>query len=318
MSHGELQERYVAQARELLPAPIKRWVPEDRLQDALASSVAEALERVRDTEHAAAFRAAAPVPGTTPEDYLFRVLAIERDRSFLAGSRYRPEPPFWFVVVYARDFPIERGQTVARMSDAVRRAFAAFSPRYMCVDVAAGHREDRAVSGPSVISDSVTVAGLLSELQRLGPPPNMERVHLELAASTSFYGRYLAEYEAFQREAPHLAASVLPTPLDTLEGCLARRLLYEAYIDGEWAGVIAGREQTDDGMQGCRVVEELLSSRFRGRGFGPALQRRFIDTLPAGDREVLHGAIDPANAASLATAKRVGRIEVAHTRFVSL
>ncbi len=43
-----------------------------------------------------------------------------------------------------------------------------------------------------------------------------------------------------------------------------------------------------------------------------------MERLPSGDHEVVHGAIDPANAPSLATAKRVGRVEVMHARFVAL
>lgn len=314
----QLSDRCLAQAWHSLPPPIKRWVPEDRLRTELAGSVGEALDRVHDMETATGFRSAAPVPGTTPKDYLFKILATDHDKTFVAGLRYGPEPSFWFVDIYARDFPIESVRTLTRMQDTVRRAFAVFSPRYLRVDIASGSYEADAVTGPSVECDFVTVAGLLSELQRLDPPPKMGRVLLQRGTSTEFYERYMAEYATFHEEAPQLRESVLPTPLDKLEHSMARGLLYEAYVDGEWAGVIAAREQTNNGMRGYRVVEEILASRFRGRGFGPALQRRFIDVLPAADHAILHGAIDPANAPSLATAKRVGRVEVIHTRFVAL
>lgn len=314
----QLSDRCLAQAWASLPPQIKRWVPEDRLRTELAGSVGEALGRVHDMETATGFRSAAPVPGTTPEDYLFKVLTIEQDRTFVAGLRYRHDPSFWFVVISARDYPIESAQTLARMRDTVRAAFAVFSPRYMCVDVSPEHSEGQVVMGSSGKTDFVTVAGLLSDLQHLEPPPNMERVHLQRATSTRFYERYMAEYATFHEEAPELRESVLPTPFAKMEQCMAQGLLYEAYVDGEWAGVIAAREQTDHGMRGYRVVEEILASRSRGRGFGPALQRRFIDVLPAGDHAILHGAIDPVNAPSLATAKRVGRVEVMHARFVAL
>lgn len=310
--------RYAAQAWDSLPPPLKRWIPEDRLRAELAGSVSEVLDRIHDMETATGFRSAVPVPGTTPEDYLFKVLTVDQDRSFVAGLRYRPDPEFFFVVIYARDYAIESAQTLAKMGDAVGRAFSSFSPRYMSADIPPGHSEGQVVSGSSVKIDLITVAGLLSELHRLDSPPNMGRVLLQRATSTEFYERYMAEYATFHEEAPHLRESVLPTPFDKLEQCMAQELLYEAYVDGEWAGVIAAREQTDHGMRGYRVVEEILASRFRGRGFGPALQRRFIDVLPAGDHAILHGAIDPANAPSLAAAKRVGRVEVMHTRFVAL
>lgn len=219
---------------------------------------------------------------------------------------------------YTRDYPLDSEQTLANTLDITREAFEVFSPKYVRVHLPAGQLEDRVIAGPQASTDFITLAGLVSDLQRLSPPPNMERVRLETARSTEFYNRYIATYEEFHRDVPRLRDLVLPTPLDKLELCISQGLLYEVYVDGQWAGLIGAREATDYVWGGYRVVEEILSSRFRGQGLGPAMQRRFIDKLPAGDREVLSGAIDPPNAPSQATAKRVGRVEIMHTRFVAL
>jgi RimJ/RimL family protein N-acetyltransferase len=297
---------------------IKEWIPGDRLRAELARTVAGVIALVHDAEFATGFRAAVPVPGATLDDYKIKALEIDRDKTFVAGTRFRPDPPFSFVEVYARNYSIEDADTTTAMIEASRRAFEVFSPKYLRVHVPIGSIEDGIVVGPHVRTAFTTVAGLVSSLQRRSPPGRMECLRLAPAQSTDFYDRYLAEYEAFHEAVPSLRGLVPVAPRDTLEQSLAQGMLYEAYIDGEWAGVIAGREQTDYGMRGYRIIEELLSSRFRGQGLGPALQRHFIDALPAGDYQVLHGAIDPANAPSLATAKRVGRTEVMHARFIAL
>lgn len=313
----DLLDRCVAQAWDSLHPEIRRWIPEDRLLAHLSASTADELGRVGDAAFAAGFREAMPVPGATQADYGPKILDIAEHGTLVAGIRFRADPPFSFVEVYARDYPFKNARTITTTLECVGRIFAVFSPRYLRVHVAAASTEQQVVESFPGRTDFLTVAGLLAALQGRSRPPRMERVHLEPATSTDFYDRYLAEYEAFHEASPHLQDLVPVASHDALERSRAQGLLYHAYVDGAWAGVIAGREQTELGMRGYRIVEEVLSSRFRGLGFGPALQRHFIDSLPAEDCQVLHGAIDPSNVPSLATAKRVGRIEVMTTRLIA-
>lgn len=315
---NDLTERCVAQAWDSLHAKIKQWIPEDVLLTELSASVTDVLNQVGDEEFAAGFRTAMPVPGAAQEDYEPRILELEDSGVLVAGIRFRLDPSFSFVEVYARGRPIRSARTLMATVDHVRHMFRVFSPRYLRLHVAAGSTEDRVVQGAPGRTDFVTVAGSVAALQAQRPPSNMERIHLELATSTVFYDRYLIEYEAFHEAVPELRDLVPVASREALERSRTQGLLYEAYVDGEWSGIIAGRQQADYGMRGYRIIEEVLSSRFRGSGLGPALQRHFIDALPAEDHQVLHGAIDPSNLPSLATAKRVGRTEVMHTYFIVL
>jgi hypothetical protein len=301
-----------------LHSKIKQWIPEDVLVAELSTSIADVLNWVGDEEFAAGFRAAMPVPGATQEDYGPKILTLSNSEALVAGIRFRTDPSFSFVEVYARDYPIGNARTMATMLDHARHMFRVFSPRYLRVHVAAGSTEDQIVEGAHGKTDFMTVAAPVAALQDQCPPPNMERIQLELATSTAFYDRYLAEYEAFHEAVPDLRDLVPVASREALEGSRAESLLYEAYVDGEWSGIIAGRGQTDYGMRGYRIIEEVLSSPRRGCGLGPALQRQFIDRLPAADHQVLHGAIAPSNLPSLAVARRVGRTAVMHTHFIAL
>lgn len=55
------------------------------------------------------------------------------------------------------------------------------------------------------------------------------------------------------------------------------------------------------------VIEELLETPFRGRGFAPAMQRMFLERLADKDDRLVWGTIDARNIPSLRTAQRVGR-----------
>ena len=56
--------------------------------------------------------------------------------------------------------------------------------------------------------------------------------------------------------------------------------------------------------------EEILFKNFRRQNFGPALQRKMIDSIKASDDEFIYGIISPLNTASLRTARKCGRIAV--------
>lgn len=309
---------YVRQARDSLPESIKGWIPGARLRHALARSLADVLDGLTNRERATGFRAAVPVPDATPEDYLLKVIALDRDRTFVAGARFRRNPAFFFVEVYACDFPIDGAQTLGEIVDAARLTFAVFSPPSLLVHVATGGVEERVVAESGARTDFVTLAGPIAALQRRDPPPHMERVTLAPARSAAFYPRYVAAYEDFHATFPHLGNLVHRDSREEIERHISRGPFFEVYVDGEWAGVIAAESATAHGMSGYSIVEEVLAPAHRGRGLAPAMQRRLIDTLPSADDEVLHGTISPENAPSLATARRVGRIEVMRTRWVTL
>jgi len=297
---------------------IRLGLPPAELRGTIATSVAEALRCVDNRAFARRFHAAMPVPGAPLEAYAYHLLAIESGQHLIAGIRFRGDPPFSFVEVYARDFPIERAETSAAMLDVTRRTFAVFTPSYLRVHVAAGSLEDTVIEQFPGSTDFFTMAGLVRTLQAHPLPPHMDRLQLVPATSTAFYDAYLDAYRDVHAATPSLRDLVPVASRATLEGCLAQGLLFEAVGGGEWAGIIAGRAQTDAGMRGYRVVDEVLAPRYCGRGLGAALQRHFIDALPATDTYVVHGAIHPLNAPSLATAKRVGRTEVMHTHFLNL
>lgn len=77
---------------------------------------------------------------------------------------------------------------------------------------------------------------------------------------------------------------------------------------------MAGRVDDSGPLSGWQVVDELFETRFRGRGLAAAMQRAFLDTLPA--KDLVWGTIDTRNAPSLATARRVGREIVAGYLFL--
>lgn len=300
-------------------AQIRRWTPEDRLRAALARQVSEAVDRALDGWTPPQVRETVPIRGTSPEDYRYRILSTENGETFVAGIRFKGgDLSARFVEVHARDHHIVDRRALARMAGVAREAFRVFSPAQMRVHVPVEGAEERAVSGPGVTTDLLTVAGRISDLRRIVPPPRMDRVRLEVAGSASFYDRYVRAYEDVLAGRPDLEGMVLAEPLEEVERYVEEGLLREVYVDGSWAGVVCAAESPFYGADGHEMIEEVLAKRFRGKGLAPALQRHLIETLLGSENAILHGTIDASNEPSLRTAKRVGRAVVMVSRFADL
>lgn len=310
--------RFEAFARESVHPLMHGWVPENVLTSEVSHSVQDNLALLNDAAFSRGFHAAMPIVGATAEDYRLRILEPNDHGGVLVGIRFRPDPNFAFVQVYSRDFPIDSSEELSALLDVIRQEFRPLHPTYLRVDVARDSTEDRIVTEFGGRTDFFTVAGLVNQLQRQSLPIQMERVHLKRSDSVEFYERYLEEYEDFHSANSHLRALVPVASRDALDTCLSEGLLFEVLVDGNWGGVIAGRKQSAFGMRGFRIVEELLSTSYRSQGLGPALQRHFIDRLPAESHAIVHGAIDPLNFPSLKTAKKTGRRVVMSTQFVDL
>jgi hypothetical protein len=115
-----------------------------------------------------------------------------------------------------------------------------------------------------------------------------------------------------------VGAEVGAAEADELQACLDQGLLFDAHVDWDWAGAIAGREEAFFGVDGVLVVEEILTAPFRGRGLGVCLQRQLIERLTPAGGAMLHGTIHALNVASRRTAERCGRRAVMVAEFVPI
>jgi hypothetical protein len=296
---------------------IHAWVPRATLRRAVERHVQGFLSLVDNDEFATGLRIAMPLPGVATSAYRIRMLEIGPDQQVIAGIRFRPDPAMAFVDVYARNFAIASRSQVSALRETMLDCFKIFGPGCVRISTAVDSPEEAVLAGFPGSTDFLTVAAPVSQLQRQPPPAHLERIHLRQSSCQESFDRYSRAFDAFHASVPQLKHAVPRASRSALEQCASDGMLYNVEVDRKWAGVIAGRLQTDFGMNGVRIVKEILTGPYRSRGLGPALQRRFIDLLPNGAGNMLHGAIHPANLASLKTAMRVGRRPVMRTMFLA-
>lgn len=284
------------------------WQSREDVAARLGVVVERELAKVDDLVAAASFREACPVDGTSAHDYLNRVLTVAGAGTFVAGPRFRSfdaSEPFVDVVAADRAAP---DADLDRLVAAVEAGFAWQRPRWARVLVPPG-------GGPGT-PDVVVHAGLVGAIQ--GQPRPSAGAAIELRAWTDLASvrSYEQAVEEIRRDEPERARWFYARDEDSFARLLGEGMVFDVLAAGEWAGVIAASPRPTLGLAGYQMSEELLTARWRGRGMAAAMQRALVDTLDASGNAVIAGEIDAANVASIRTAARVGRPEIA--RFVFL
>jgi len=233
----------------------------------------------------------------------------------LTGIRFKGmniEMPF--VDLVAASFELSDGQRLAETLKVIERDYNALKPKWIRIMQWRGE----GVSWPTdsaVTPDIAYLASPTSKLKALPPPQGCEILEVRRCQDLDFYPVYRREHDAF-RAASSFGQDVPISTREDLARCLEEGLLYEARVEGSWAGLIAAAAESFYGISALCIHEEILCEPLRGKGLGPALQRKMIDAV---DKDILiYGTIDARNLASLKTAKRVGREQVAQRLFCTL
>ena len=309
---------FVAFAVDAADPKVVGW----RGREALASDVEAALsamieERTRDA-WAEGYRERCLVEGTTADDYRLRLVDLGRDGRYMAGIHFRNlrvDAPF--VGVAARTVPFRDPQHVHRVVRDLLAAFDRFRPAEVQVEQRSDPPELALGDLREASADKRLIAGRIGDLLALPRPGRAERVVVEpITAAQPIWSRYERLYDAFHAREPEMRDRVPISGFEKLEESAEAGCLFVVRIDDERAGMIAGLPSHAHGLRGIVVIDEILGERYRGRGFAPACQRRFIEALPASADDVVFGTIDARNTPSLRTALSVGRLDVGGWWFV--
>ncbi len=293
---------------------ILEWQGEEKTRANLETSIYGELARLGDEEIQRKYAEACPVEGASPGDYGIRFLELEGVGSLLAGIHFygldlaRP-----FVHVSAFDFELNADHA-SLLQSLIRREFSVFSPVQFRIWVDSEH--SFAAGFPGAELDNWFLAGALRDIQKSGLPVNSSRISLVADPALDSYSALVKCHRDYLKDNPGMEAWLESPDRKLMEASAKDGKYYRVHIDGEPAGWIAGKTDDSGPLSGWQVLALFLEPRFRGQGFAPAMQRAFLDTLPAED--LIWGTIDVRNAASLATARRVGREIVCGYLFLPL
>lgn len=296
---------------------LRSWVGDEQLRLAFSREIREQIDRTHDERFAAEFQRHCPVEGVDVTRYKQRYFQIGGDNGAIAGIRFKGgnlAQPFVDVLT---NYPVRTNPELSSLAELLRQEFREFAPRALRIWLFA-HEPAEFLQLPAVRCDQRIPARPVVEIQALETPQRYELVDLRRPEGSAFYAKYEAVFREFVGEFPRLGAELHLETRESLSACEKEGSLYEVFVNGDWAGLIAARESSLFGLTGFEVIEEILARNFRGRGFAPAVQRRLVDTLDGHDNCLIFGTIHSSNQASFRTALRTGRIEILANYFVDI
>ena len=295
---------------------VLEWVAETSARQAIEESLQAELQRVLDTQKVQEFFKLCEVPGSQVEDYLNKVVKFSDQYHAVLAIRFKslnPEDPF--VDLIAKDFAFT-AENISGLLDVTREAFQLFKPKWLRIQLCG--QEEPFWKDIKRSPDLRTVLGRITELKQKDKPGKFDEMQLTKCTDISFYAHYKADYDEFNANAGVMADEVYPASEEEFKTLVDFGHTYKATIHGEWAGVIAFSERIFLGMKTLVVHEELLTRKFRGQGFGAALQRHAIERVDTKIHSLLIGTIHANNTPSLGTATRIGRTDIGGHWFVEL
>ncbi|MBK8202520.1 MAG: GNAT family N-acetyltransferase [Bdellovibrionales bacterium] len=161
------------------------------------------------------------------------------------------------------------------------------------------------------------VVGKVSNIKNAPRPNNYEKVSLSPIKKDDYRAWYEQLYSDFHMSNVELKDWVPVNDAENMDACLKDGLIYFVHIENEKVGLIAAKRKSLLGKSGIYMTEILLSKDFKGKGYAPAIQRKFIDEATDGI-ELVWGTIDARNVASTRTAFRVGRNSIRTEFFIPI
>ena len=279
--------------------------------DAKVRQLAPTLGRWFDDELAEAYRASCALPGTTAADFRNRWLELPGVGHALVGIRFeRGDLARPFIDVVATTKALLTADEHRLLNEPLARHFAPFAPGYVQHFVPSHVALDLAALGGEAAWKQRFLALPIATMRRLPVPSGYERVALTAPPNLDFYPRYVAVYDELHEQRPAHREYAWAETREDLADFAADEALFEVLVDGQWAGIVAGIRNEEQGLRGFVVTEIVLSRAFRGQGLGAAVQRRFVEALPTPEGGIFYGIIHADNRAAIATAKRSGREDV--------
>jgi GNAT superfamily N-acetyltransferase len=208
-----------------------------------------------------------------------------------------------FVGIVGASRPIEHGDLAALRALATAE-FAEFAPRYVLTWSAHPARH-----WPGTDADARLVAGRLGDLRRAEIPAELTARRLD-RLPTPDYDRYRAMHAAHARANRRHLHHTRPNGADDLAALARDGTLLAIEVDGEWAGLVAGRLDVASGMHGVTVSELLLDPAVTGRGYGRHLSPLLARHVPQAEDRFLFGTIHADNLPAYRAALAAGREDV--------
>jgi len=296
---------------------VRTWVDEADLHANIKRELRREIEAwTAQSEATIRFAKSKPIPGAVPADYALREIFLECGCVVIAQLHfYGQDITKPFVRVHAQSRAMSLVEIAAAAKE-LAAAYHVFAPQRVLFHSPQNGAPLESLPGGE--GDQRVYAGRITDLVKLPRPQSDMAIDLQSGDPRDYYDEYAAMYDAFWAARPALHGRVLREPIESLVEAHENGRCLHARMDGRLAAVVAASPSNFEGLDGWLVREEILAPELWGRGLGAVLQRGLIDSLDGVANAILFGTIDVVNVASMRTATRCGRVDIAGWTFVGV
>jgi len=300
-------EKFLKYELSKIPDPVMRYLSLEKVTNTIVKQIEKNEKFIYDETSAKQTMESVCHQNKNTEDYKCHLLefedgnfALSRIRLYRIGSQY-----MHFVDILQKSFDIIEGNLLTELMEETFKKYQIFDPKGICFVETSDMDFDRACN---IVCQCQFVTGHINTIRKLNKPERYDEVTLEQTQELNFYEQYVSEYELLKSENEIYENDVIAETTDSLKKAISNGHMFKIKINGKLAGIIAAERLNVNFYCGYCIKEEILFKDFRRQNFGPALQRKMIDSILASDDEFIYGIISPLNTASLRTAKKCGRI----------
>jgi len=293
------------------PGDVIRWVGTAAVERHLVTWLSAELGVVGSLERAGRLRGICPVPGATDEDYLARVIDLPGGSRAVLHVRFKGgDAASPFVQWVAGEAPIQNSTELMTLATLARESFAVLRPPCMRIWIPSGSPWEPAGNSPECERGNRWLAAPLLAMVGRRPEWPVPGLRVVETSADDIFPSYDAEYRAYLGSHPQAMDWIRAENLETLRDCRRQGGLFAMLEGNAVRGLVALRRESSPWFPGWHVAESLVFDGFRGKGLAVPMHQAAYAQLVSEPDEFVWGTIDPRNAASIATAAALGRVDI--------
>jgi GNAT superfamily N-acetyltransferase len=251
----------------------------------------------------AALRVERFAPGYPPETMLNYWVPAGRDLFAMLSMRYEGgdvTKPFVDATPLSRALET---RDLEALASAAHNTFGMHRPRYVRLWSA-----EPVDAFPGSVRDRRQVAGLIEQLKPVDVPPGLS---ITPVGNVDHYEDAQRAYDAVDQAHPDHPDQAKLQSRENLQESAEDGRLFNVTVDGEWAGHVAAKIESEEafGLPAYVVEDLLLAPAYRGRGLGRHLSTLMAQALPK-TFPILVGTIHADNNGALQAAISAGRQDI--------
>ncbi|WP_186647057.1 hypothetical protein [Fluviispira vulneris] len=280
------------------------------------SYVKSILNKMYDYDNAEKLRSENYLVGSTPDDYLYKLIYPSEDVKAICGIFFRRgDLNNAFVKVLLVNSLKLNEKFLNKLKESALNAYAKFNPKHIeiILDTSVPSAE---IESLKILQNERIVVGDIHNIIEQNQGKMISSLCLNISQNLNWYKNYTNIYTKNIEDLNDPSKNwPRAESEEKIKECFSHGLLFDVQFMGDWVGIIAGKKDSMFGSKAISVVEIILDHDYRGTNLGKYIYILFAREIDKRrdlkDHSLLTGNIYYKNKMALNAALSCGRKDIA-------